>query len=145
MARRWFVEFLWDRRPDIDAGATFFFDEAPFPAVPLFKEYARYLVRSRVGRINERLSLNSVQHYMGMIINIIEREARQEKAFSNTRAEIRNFVASDLVEQEGLSTTVRGAHGRRCPHSCQVTVQPALTRPVICEPSWKLPSTSHFS
>lgn len=119
MARRWFAEFMKDIYPWVDVDASYFTPGASAPDMVILKEYGRYLVRSRVGRINDKLSVNTVQHYMAMIISIIQRICQHPAwIISPMRAQIRDFVRGDLVAQEGVRTTM---HTKAVAHSEDVT------------------------
>ncbi|EME47690.1 hypothetical protein DOTSEDRAFT_32084 [Dothistroma septosporum NZE10] len=120
MARRWFTEFLQDQYPDVDVEDRYFTPNRPPPDMFLLKEYGRYLVRSRVGRITTRLSVNTMQHYMAMIVSILEAAAGHfpPRSLSGLRSELRNFVAGDLVQQEGISTAM---HMKAVVHSEDLT------------------------
>lgn len=119
MARRWFSEFMDDLYPDTDTEATYFTPGADIPDTTILKEYARYLARSRVGRISDKLSVNSMQHYMGMIISIMQRSCHHpSQEMTPMRTEIRNFIRSDLVQQEGISTKM---HVKTVAHTEDVT------------------------
>lgn len=101
MAKRWFVEFMEDQHPDVDVETSFFTPDVSPSDVVLLKEYARYLVRSRVGRVTDKLSVITVQHYMKMILFVMEREAKHQSLLS-IRDELHIFAASELVTQEGI-------------------------------------------
>ncbi|EUC49507.1 hypothetical protein COCMIDRAFT_33144 [Bipolaris oryzae ATCC 44560] len=73
MSRQWFTEFMNDIYPDTNTDATYFTPRVALPGIALLKEYALYIARSRVGRIADKLSVNSVQHHMGKLISIIQR------------------------------------------------------------------------
>ncbi|PSN74205.1 hypothetical protein BS50DRAFT_10620 [Corynespora cassiicola Philippines] len=94
-----------DFYPDVNAETTFFTPGAEESNIVMLKEYTRYLVRSRIGRIKDILSVNSVLRYATMIISIICRTCNHEPAVqSKLQTEFRNFVTNDLVHQEGLSS-----------------------------------------
>ncbi|EMD66121.1 hypothetical protein COCSADRAFT_24257 [Bipolaris sorokiniana ND90Pr] len=105
MARRWFTEFMNNVYPDTDTEATYFTPGVDPPRIAILKDYALYLVRSRVGRISDKLSVNFVQPYMGMIVFIMQRCCNHLPTDITTiRAEIRNFFRTDLVENKGVNT-----------------------------------------
>jgi hypothetical protein len=71
-AKRWFIEFMRDQHPQVDVTSLYFTPGASPPELPLLKEYARHLVRTRVGRQNGKLSINTIDSYMRMVISVIE-------------------------------------------------------------------------
>lgn len=117
MARRWFTEFLNDQRPEVDVTAKYFTPGVPIPDIPILKEYARYLVRSRVGQISSKLSINTVQHYMVVLIALMGRECKHPTLTAIQR-EMRDFIGSDLMSQEGLRDNM---HTKAVAHSQDVT------------------------
>ena len=99
--------------------ASYFTPGVAAPDMVVLKEYARYLVRSRVGRISDRLSVNSVQHYVRMIISLLQRACNHSNSIMiDIRQEMRFFVAGDLVAQEGLNNQM---HTKAVAHSEDIT------------------------
>ena len=100
-AQTWFTEFMSHQHPEVNVERTFFTPGAAESlSFPIFKEYARYLCRSRQGQLSDRLSVKTVQYYMAMCIGIIER--RSKRRLLEIRHEVSNFIISDLARQEGL-------------------------------------------
>ncbi|EHK16055.1 uncharacterized protein TRIVIDRAFT_65122 [Trichoderma virens Gv29-8] len=116
-AKRWFTEFMKDQYPEVDVVPAYFTPGASLPATSLLKQYARYLVRSRVGGLNEKLSVKTVNHYMAMIMSIIERECKHD-SLTAIRREVNNFVHNDLINQEGIRTAM---HTKSVAHTEDVT------------------------
>jgi hypothetical protein len=89
------------------------------PDVVLLKEYARYLARSRVGRISDKLSMRSILHYINMIIAVMRQACgHSAPSMAVIRSETSAFIRGDLVEQEGLHTAM---YPKSVAHSRDVT------------------------
>jgi hypothetical protein len=118
-AKKWFLEFLKDIHPEINADAEYFAPDAGLPDPTLLREYARYIVRSRVGHISTKLSVHTIQHYMRLLVAVLQRECNHDKfSISTIRAELSEFVRVDLAKQEGLDTA---RHTKAVAHCDDVT------------------------
>jgi hypothetical protein len=115
MAKNWFLEFLNDIHPEVDGEEAYFTRGSDLPDVVLVKEYARYLVRSRVGRVTNKLTVNTVLHYIKMILEVLQRAAGYPTAsMLPLRIELSAFIRGDLVKQEGIQ---RVMHPKPVAHS----------------------------
>jgi hypothetical protein len=105
----WFSEFMEDQHPKVaNVELSFFTEGAPLSGLTLLGEYARYLVRSRVGRINEKLSVSTVLSYMNCVISVMKRRCRHSNAaIQDTQHEIRKFVQYHLRSQEGITSEMQ--------------------------------------
>lgn len=105
-AKRWFIEFLEDQHPDIDAEASYFKPGSRAPSQDLLKEYARYLARSREGFVAEKISARTIQIYIESLFIVLQHEA-QHVSLGNLRRELYLFTRSNLVKEEDISTKSR--------------------------------------
>ena len=116
-SEQWFREFMQHQHPDVDVDQTFF---TPGNAVnltfPVFKEYARYLSRSRLGQLSEKPTVMTIRYYTSMIMEIVERKSLSR--LYHIRKEVHDFVGNELAEQEGLQ---RLMHPKAVAFSADVT------------------------
>ncbi|KAM0489566.1 hypothetical protein ACHAP8_012452 [Fusarium lateritium] len=103
LAKAWFIEFMEDQHPDINAETQYFTISSPEPDCVLLKEYARYIARSRVGRISTTLKVNTVVGHISSLLSVLDRDAN--RAYNpSIRREMGYFITNNLAQQEGLST-----------------------------------------
>lgn len=103
-AKRWFLEFMGDQNPDIDAEAVYLQHGSPCPPTKLLKEYFRYLVRSRVGNLRDRLTVKTLVTYARYFCMMIGRETGQKSVWRTYDGELRNFIHNTLTVEEGAHT-----------------------------------------
>lgn len=103
-ARRWFLEFMGDQHPDVNAEALYLQHGSPTPPTPLLKEYLRYIARSRVGNMRDTLSTVTLKVYAANLFSVLHRETGRMVDAGVKRGEIHNFINNDLVVQEGVHT-----------------------------------------
>ncbi|KAM0327377.1 hypothetical protein ACHAPQ_007393 [Fusarium lateritium] len=103
LAKKWFIEFMEDEHPGINAQDQYFASGSPEPDHVLMKEYARYLARSRIGRITGTLKINSIIGYISSLLWAMERETNRMYN-PQLRNQLGVFISHNLAEQEGLST-----------------------------------------
>jgi hypothetical protein len=100
---------------EVEAERTYFALDSILPDAILIKEYARYLVRSRVGRVTDKLTVNTVLHYIKMLLEVIQRAAKHPTAsMPPLRVELSAFIRGDLMEQKGIE---RVMHPKPVAHS----------------------------
>lgn len=103
-SKRWFEEFMKFNHPNVEVDTTYYAIGAGIPSTVILKEYARYLVRSRVGRIGGKLTIKTMNHYMNMAISVMQRACNHApEDVAPVRKEIFNFISADLPQQEGIT------------------------------------------
>lgn len=103
-AKRWFLEFMGDQHADINVEALYLQPGSPLPPMPLLKEYLRYLVRSRIGNLSDKLSTRTLLVYASNHFTMLGRETQQMTNWPSVKGEIRNFILNNLVVDEGAHT-----------------------------------------
>ncbi|KAI1059224.1 hypothetical protein LB507_003665 [Fusarium sp. FIESC RH6] len=105
-ARKWFMEFMEDQHPEIQAETAYFQPGCAEPDRILMQEYARYIARSRVGLYGGPLAVNTVIGYINSCISVMERDSKRQ--FNpELRQTLGRFISNNLVTQEGLSTAMK--------------------------------------
>lgn len=79
MIKSWFEEFMADQHPEVDVQRTIFALGSPLPDIVLMKEYARYMARSRVGKLENRISVRTLQGYMEFTVILLKYQAEWKK------------------------------------------------------------------
>ncbi|KAI0858818.1 hypothetical protein F4860DRAFT_516471 [Xylaria cubensis] len=107
-----FLEYMTEEYPDVDAASEFFSLGAKLPDIELLKAYARYLSRSRFGKITDVITrASNICTYMSQLFGILRRESQPDDSrsghFRVVRHELFKSINNDLVEQEGLNTAMR--------------------------------------
>ncbi|KAI9170914.1 hypothetical protein HJFPF1_00391 [Paramyrothecium foliicola] len=96
--KRWFVEFLADRHPDIDANATFFTPGSPAPKLAIFHE--------SFWENHEQNQPKSLEGYMNILLSLMEDEGEHSR-MNHFRREVKNYITNDISQREGLSTMMK--------------------------------------
>ncbi|PNP77809.1 hypothetical protein FNYG_08890 [Fusarium nygamai] len=106
LSKKWFVEFMEDEHPGIDAQAEFFASGSNEPNHVLLKEYSRYLARSSVGRLGDTLKVNTVIGHISCLLWSSERESNRSYN-SDIRKQMGFFISNNLAIPEGLTTEAK--------------------------------------
>lgn len=120
-AKRWLEEFVQHQHPGKDVIHCFDADRnnRQLPPISFFREYARYLARSRMGKLSDKVTVRTLQHYLLVLFNTINRQGRyRESELLNYRSQLNNFISNDLLHQEGLPTI---AHEKTVAYSEDLT------------------------
>ena len=103
---KWFVEFMEDQHPEIQAEDAYLHPGCPEPDRILIQEYARYLARSRVGESGGALAVKTVIGYNKTCLTAMERHPKRQWNHV-LRHSFVLFVSDNLLTQEGLSTAMK--------------------------------------
>ncbi|KAF5576884.1 hypothetical protein FPANT_10716 [Fusarium pseudoanthophilum] len=106
LSKKWFIEFMEDEHPGIDAQAEFFAPDSNEPDHVLLKEYSQYPARSRVGKIGDTLKVNTVIGHISCLLWSMERESNRSYN-SDIRKQMGFFISNNLAVQEGLTTEAK--------------------------------------
>ncbi|RBR19863.1 uncharacterized protein FIESC28_05469 [Fusarium coffeatum] len=103
---KWFIEFMEDQHPEIQAEDAYFQPGCQEPDRILIQEYARYLARSRVGESGGALAVKTVIGYINTCLTAMERDS--ERQWNPVlRHSFALFVSNNLLTQEGLLTAMK--------------------------------------
>ncbi|KAG5745032.1 hypothetical protein H9Q70_012278 [Fusarium xylarioides] len=102
LSKKWFIEFMEDEHPEVDAQAEFFASDSHWPDHVLLKEYSRYLARSRVGRLADTLKVNTIIGHISCLLWSMERESNRFLN-SDLRKQMSFFISNNLAIQDGLT------------------------------------------
>jgi hypothetical protein len=99
--KRWFIEYLEFQHPNEDANRFFNPSHSPLDR-SLLKKYVIFMAQSRVGYINDSISVRTLINYTRILFTVlgIDRHCPLEK---DTMVDIFHYISNDLIHEYGVS------------------------------------------